>query len=91
METTSKPSWTAVLQREAETCPSWYAESLEADERRFWDEAVGAGFYDWYLEHREESAYAASTTPPREPPPLQLFLAGLAPLSRADSFHIRSF
>jgi hypothetical protein len=51
METTSKPSWKVVLRRESESCPSWYADSLEADARRFWDEAMGNGFYDWYLDY----------------------------------------
>lgn len=88
LETTRKPSWKDVLGRHAESCPSWYAESLEADERRSWDETFGAGFYDWYL---EESAYAFAATPNPDPQPVQLYLPGLESLSWGDPFHIRSF
>ena len=88
-ETTNKPSWKTLLRREAESCPSWYTESLEADDRRFWDEAVGSGFYDWYLAHREESAYGSSTvTSQPNPKPGQLFLPGLGPPT-PDPFPIR--
>ena len=91
MEATSKPSWKDVLGRQAESCPSWYAESLEADDRRFWDEAIGAGFYDWYLEHREESAYASAAARAPDSQPIQLSLPGLDPHCRAAPLHIQSF
>lgn len=91
LEVTSKPSWKTILRRESRTCPSWYAESLEADDRRFWDETIGTGFYDWYLQHREESAYASEGSPTPNLPPVQLFLPGLDPPSRAATFHHRSF
>mgnify|MGYP006969379488 CR=1 FL=1 len=86
LEATSKPSWKNVVGRESENCPWWFAESLQADERHFWAEAVGAGFCDWYLEHREESAHVSRQVPARQPPEVQLSLPGLDPLSRAAPF-----
>jgi hypothetical protein len=88
---TSKPSWKTVLRPDSETCPSWYGESLAADERRFWDERVGAGFYDWYLEYLAESAYVPPVASTPAALAQQLFLPGLDPPSRAASFAHRSF
>lgn len=43
-----KPSWQVVFDRDSDRCPSWYAQSLRDDHRRFWTRAKGAEFYDWY-------------------------------------------
>ena len=39
-----KPSWTDVLRTSSEACPGWYRESLDLDDRRFWDTAMGEDF-----------------------------------------------
>ena len=39
-----KPSWTDVLGTSSEACPDWYRETLDLDDRRFWDAAMGEGF-----------------------------------------------
>lgn len=54
-----KPSWADVLRAGNESCPDWLRESLDLDDRRFWDDAMGEGFsdwYDWYLKSELESA-----------------------------------
>ena len=60
---TSKPSWRDIFAHGRESCPAWYAESLEKDEREFWDGAHGEGFNDWYLEMLVESAKAKAAKP----------------------------
>jgi hypothetical protein len=79
LESTSKPSWERLLDRRSPSCPSWYAESLEAAERRFWDATKGSGFYDWYLDYLEESAYSSSGCPD----------ASDGPVSRGPARHER--
>jgi hypothetical protein len=80
----AKPSWKELFWRESETCPGWYADSLRAEHRRFWTAAYDEDFYDWYLETQVESA----KDPDREPPPVQLFLAGL---HAGSSYELESF
>ena len=65
-----KPSWTDVLRTSSEACPDWYRESLDLDDRRFWDAAMGEGFsdwYDWYLKSEEESAKELELEPDSAP------------------------
>jgi hypothetical protein len=65
-----KPSWTAVFRSGSASCPEWYATSLNLDDRRFWDGAMGEGFsdwYDWYLKSSVESAREPETDPERAP------------------------
>jgi hypothetical protein len=60
IETVPRPSWREIFSRRSTVMPSWYADSLDADDRKFWDGVQGAGFYDWYQEHGAngiESAY----------------------------------
>jgi hypothetical protein len=71
-----KPSWRDIFARGSESCPPWYAESLEKDERQFWDGAFGEGYYDWYLETQVEGAKRPAAQPPRSKP-IQLPLPGL--------------
>ena len=62
---TSKPSWRGIFAHGSESCPVWYAESLEKDDRDFWDGAYGEGFNDWYLEMLVESAKEKAAEPVR--------------------------
>ncbi|MCS7470294.1 hypothetical protein NZK35_26905 [Stieleria sp. ICT_E10.1] len=39
-----KSSWTDLFRSGNEACPDWYRESLDLDDRRFWDAAMGEGF-----------------------------------------------
>jgi hypothetical protein len=52
----TKPSWRDIFAHGSESRPVWYAESLEKDDREFWDGAYGEGFNDWYLELLVERA-----------------------------------
>ena len=38
-----RPSWEDDPSTHSEACPPWYAASLEHDDRRFWDTAMGEG------------------------------------------------
>jgi hypothetical protein len=56
-----RPSWREIFSRRSTVMPSWYANSLDVDDRKLWDSVQGEGFYDWYLEHgviEVESVYA---------------------------------
>lgn len=44
-----KPSWSNVLGLDSQCSPWWWGESQERHEKQQWDEAMGAGFYDWYV------------------------------------------
>lgn len=91
LDRTAKRSWRELLDCHRETCPAWYAASLEEEERRFWDRVQGTGFYDWYLEHCIESAYqppAPSPLPAVGPPPRQLYLPGIPP---GSAYPLESF
>ncbi|MDV6031795.1 MAG: transposase [Phycisphaera sp. RhM] len=69
-----KPSWTDVFRVGNEACPDWYRESLDLDDRRFWDDAMGEGFsdwYDWYLKSEEESAKELELEPDSAPAQLE--------------------
>lgn len=48
---TRKPSWSDILGLDSECSPWWYRESQEREEKRLWDEAMGDGFYAWYIAH----------------------------------------
>ena len=69
----AKPSWRELLWRESETCPSWYATLQRQSERRFWTEAYGSDFYDWYMENVVEGAEELK---PELSLPIQLALPG---------------
>jgi hypothetical protein len=77
-----KPSWGSVFARGSECSPCWYRESQEIDDIRFWDEAMGEGFsdwYAWYLKSGIESARGAAVGAKSEPTRLaakQLALPG---------------
>ena len=77
-----KPSWGSVFSRGSECSPRWYRESREIDDIRFWDEAMGEGFsdwYAWYLKSGIESARGAVVGAKSEPTRLaakQLALPG---------------
>jgi hypothetical protein len=60
----------------SDSCPGWYAESLEKDEEEFWDNAYGEGFTAWYLETVLESAKDAK--PPPAIPLETLLLPGIS-------------
>ena len=62
---TERPSWRDIFARGSDACPPWYAESLEKDDREFWDGCMGEGFYDWYLEMLVESAWREPERPGR--------------------------
>ncbi len=64
VSTTPRPSWREIFSRGNESMPPWYAGSLEESDRTFWDGAHGEGFYDWYLEHAVEGAYAGVAATP---------------------------
>lgn len=86
----AKPSWKTVFSRHSESCPRWYAESRELDDRKFWDAAMGEGFsdwYDWYLKSGTESA-RESDPAPDIPAAVQLPLPGL---SEAGNYVLYSF
>jgi len=73
--------------------PWWYQESQEFEEKRLWDEAMGDGFYDWYVAHVLSPPESASTQHQtvREGP-VQLFLSGLGLASaEAGNFNATSF
>lgn len=82
---TSKPTWRELLGYSSTSPPVWYRALRDAADKRFWDEAMGEGFNDWYLNTLTESA----KEPPIQPPPLtQLHLPGFV-LDKAylvDSF-----
>jgi len=61
VEMVPRPSWREIFSRRSTVMPSWYANSLDVDDRKLWDSVQGEGFYDWYLEHgviEVESVYA---------------------------------
>ncbi len=76
LQETGKPSWREIFDSQSESCPPRYAKLKREDDRRFWDDLMGAGFNDWYLETVVESA---KETVPTAPPPVQLYLAGISP------------
>jgi hypothetical protein len=85
IETTGRPSWKELFWRESETCPWWYADRQREDHRRFWTEANGEDYYDWYLETWVEGAKEPASQPS---PEIQLHLVGMTP---QVSFEIESF
>ncbi|TWT64867.1 putative transposase [Allorhodopirellula solitaria] len=64
VSTYPRPSWREIFSRGSTTAPPWYAGSLQDSDRVFWDSANGEGFYDWYLKHQVEGAYAGSAAMP---------------------------
>lgn len=68
-----KPSWAEVLSSQSAICPVWYAESLEAEERQWWDGRMGAGFYGFYDEylktHAENARVGSAGQAPRSHQP----------------------
>ena len=84
-EETPRPSWRDLLGTSSESCPGWYAQLQQEDDRRFWDGLMGEGFNAWYLETVLESA---KEPPPLPPPAVQLYLPGLWP---GNSFQLQSF
>jgi hypothetical protein len=85
IEETRKPSWREILCPTSERCPAWYARWRLEDERRFWDDLMGEGFNDWYLETVLESAKEPAPIPA---PPAQLFLPGISP---GPSYYLECF
>ena len=81
--------WTIIFARASDACPTWYAESLEKDDREYWDGCFGDGFYDWYLEMLIESAYR-DPEPPRQERArervIQPLLPGLSSLSLGNYY-----
>ena len=73
-----KPSWSKVLGLDSQCSPWWWGESQERNEKQQWDEAMGAGFYDWYVaEVLRPPESAKETAPPITAAITQLFLRGL--------------
>ncbi|TWU05371.1 hypothetical protein Poly21_57220 [Allorhodopirellula heiligendammensis] len=79
VSTTPRPSWREIFSRGSKTMPAWYSGSLQGSDRAFWDGANGDGFYDWYLKHQVEGAYAvaAATLDSESAPSSQAMLPGL--------------
>ncbi len=71
---TPKPSWKELFWREDDRCPGWYADRQRESHRRFWTEANGSDYYDWYLETQVESAKESE---PESSQPIQLHLPGI--------------
>jgi hypothetical protein len=69
-------SWRELFRSTSASCPAWYGRLQAKADHHFWDDLMGAGFNDWYLEHALESA--KEPPPPR---PTQLYLPGLFPHS----------
>ena len=88
-----KPRWSELLGLDSQCSPWWYAASQEKEEKRLWDEAMGAGFYDWYVAHvlrPPESAKDVIETPIS--PKVQLPLPGMEHArEQAGSFYVDSF
>ncbi len=88
-----KPSWSELLRLDSECSPWWYAESQEREEKRLWDEAMGDGFYAWYVAHAKgviESARESNAVTP--PAKIQLLLPGMSPSpQQAGNFYADSF
>jgi hypothetical protein len=86
----AKPSWKQLLSARSESCPAWYAESQQLEERAFWDTAMGEGFSDWYDEYLETEAESAkeSQRARKQPSEQQLSLPGMesAGIYQTDSF-----
>jgi len=72
----AKPTWEQLLSRGSECSPWWYAESQELDDIRFWDEAMGEGFSDWYAWYLKSEFESAKGSANRPAVPIQLTLAG---------------
>ncbi len=88
-----KPNWSALLCLDSQCSPWWYRESQEREEKRLWDEAMGDGFYDWYV-----AEVLGATESAREGPRVQadraaqLFFPFMsAARSQAGSFSTDSF
>ena len=62
--------------------------SRNADDKKFWDGAMGEGFNDWYLKSLVESAKAPE---PANPPPQQLDLPGFESIGSETSCPLNSF
>jgi hypothetical protein len=77
----SKPSWSVPLGLDSQCSPWWYAESQEREEKRLWDEAMGEGFYDWYVAHvlrpSESARDLSDSSDSASCPPVQLLLPGI--------------
>ena len=88
-----KPSWSELLGLDSQCSPWWYAASQEKEEKRLWDEAMGEGFYDWYIAHvlrPSESARHVIETPVS--PKVQLRLPGMElDREQAGRFYADSF
>ena len=83
-----KPSWKDVFRAGSEACPAWYRESLELDDRRLWDAAMGEGYSDWYDEYLKSGIEGARTADRGPPEATQLCLPGI---ELGSSFEIDSF
>ncbi|MDP6718449.1 MAG: transposase, partial [Pirellulaceae bacterium] len=84
LQETGKPSWREIFDSQSERCPPWYAELKREGDRRFWDDLMGEGFNDWYLETVVECA----KEPVSNSLPVQLYLPGISP--RPD-YHLKYF
>ena len=88
-----KPRWSKLLGLDSQCSPWWYAASQEKEEKRLWDQAMGEGFYDWYIAHvfrPSESAREVIQTPAS--PKVQLPLPGMdLAAAQAGSFYADSF
>jgi hypothetical protein len=88
-----KPSWSVLLDLDSQCSPWWYAESQEREEKRLWDQAMGEGFYDWYVAHvlgPSESARDGIET--SDCPQVQLRLPGMElEREQAGRFYADSF
>ena len=74
-----KPSWSALLRLDSQSSPWWYQESQEKEEKRLWDEAMGEGFYDWYVvQVKTPSESARGPDDVTKSPQVQLLLPGMA-------------
>jgi hypothetical protein len=89
----AKPSWSVLLGLDSQCSPWWYAESQEREEKRLWDEAMGEGFYDWYVAHvLRPSESAREVTEAPVCPKVQLRLPGMElEREQASRFYADSF
>lgn len=88
-----KPSWSELLRLDSECSPWWYQKSQEREEKRLWDDAMGDGFYAWYVAHAKGSTESARESNDAKPlPNVQLMLAGMGPSPKqSGNFYADSF
>ena len=88
-----KPRWSELLGLDSQCSPWWYAASQEKEEKRLWDQAMGDGFYDWYVAHvlrpSESARDGIERAVSRQ---TQLRLPGMeSDQQQAGSFYVDSF